>query len=877
MQKKQYYYLALAALSLAACTNSDDYFHSEQGKLSDAVSFQVLGKNATRAMLHQEGHYNFGVFGYKSSDLVNPIMADYLVGYQDNDKGYESTGSTVGDKDGVADGKSHWMYEGMGNTQYYGTYAGAALDRFYASNNANQYLKYWDKSAEYTCFYAYAPYVGTKEDESAKRITYVDGTKRGSSNDTYVLTIPNGTLQAGYDDASKYEFMYAATQVKSADYGHDVTLNFKRLVAKVNIKFWEDVPGYRVRILDLKQGTYTGVQATPSIKKDGEGHYGYRYGTYYTSNGAKIKFDPTAATPNMGGTVQQFNGERVYDAAGHKANLIFKAPTVQQIGENRYEAALSPTTYYAIPKGDGNEVLSSNNADFDETTAAEADLALTGFTFHVTYELTAEDTGEHIVVKNATVHVSSDYCNWKANTHYTYIFKITTGSNGSTEGNPSINPDDPEVPTTPSLYPIVFDNCTVADWDENESEWNVTDGTERNYHNITLSRWSLNATTTATNVDVEINDGDGHKDASIKWENVTVTAPNGGSLTLNDPDGGTHTKHYFTVPVGADAGVYTVTYTCDGSDLNGSHPRTWTAKLLVGNSYEVKTHKDVIGTKYVNATTAKLNVTVSKDGGAYGTPTVGDLSIEHPYGLTETEKGYVSVEGNDIKVTNQAVPGVYRVVYSVNVESTLVKVAVYDFTVKDFTFDFNPKVVKKGENTTITCTNFTEGAYSSEVGTVSGNKIAITADNVAIVDDYTTKTITYTVYAGDAAQTTYTKTFTVVNSHSVTLSQQTVDRNVGTHNDTDFSTDNIIITTTFNGGVPESDLATGGKLTIVGADQTDLTAEVSGKFKITQDGSNGQYKLECQQATPAGNYFVKYTSTVKGEEVAKYAGFVVVE
>lgn len=872
MNKKTYCYFALAALSLAACTNSDDYFYDEQGKLSDAVSFQVLGKNATRAMLHQEGHYNFGVFGYKSSDQVNPIMADYLVGYQDNNKGYESTGSTVDDPDGVADGKSHWMYEGMGSAQYYGTYAGGAMERFYQSNNLNQYLKYWDKSAEYTRFYAYAPYVG--ENDEAKRITYVDGTAQGTSNDKYVLTIPNGMLKAGYDDASKYEFMYAATQVKSADYGHDVTLNFKRLVAKVNIKFWEDVPGYRVRILDLKQGTYTGVQATPSIKKDGEGHYGYRYGTYYTSNGAKIKFDPTAATPNMGGTVQQFNGERVYDAAGHKANLIFKAPTVQQIGENRYEAALSPTTYYAIPKGDGNEVLSSNNADFDETTAAEADLAKTGFTFHVTYELTAEDTGEHIVVKNATVHVPFDYCNWKANTHYTYIFKITTSSNGSTEEEPTFNPNDPEVPTTQSLYPIVFDNCTIADWDESETEWNVTDDTERNYHNITLSRWSLNATTTATDVDVEINDGDGHNGASIKWENVTVTAPNGGSLTLHDPDGGTHTKHYFTVPAGADAGVYTVTYTCDGSDLNGSHPRTWTAKLLVGNSYEVKTHKDVIGTKYVDATTAKLKVTVSKDGEAYAAPTVGELSIEYPYGLTETEKGYVTVNGTDVEVTKQAVPGVYRVVYSVDVESTRIKVAVYNFTVKDFTFDFNPRIVKKGELTTITCTNFTEGVYSSDLAgvDVNNNEITIEAADVESIPDNTTKTITYTVHDGDAdAKTTYTKTFTVVNSHSVSVQSRELDRNVGTATADDYSQAPITINTKFCGEETTTDLT--GALSIV---DDQLHPTTSGDFQIAYDSGN-TYKVTCKANVNPGTYYVKYVSKVKGEDVPEYADFVVVE
>ena len=123
-------------------------------------------------------------------------------------------------------------------------------------------------------------------------------------------------------------------------------------------------------------------------------------------------------------------------------------------------------------------MLTSDNSDFDDSESADEDILKTGFTFHVSYELTAEDSGEIITVTDATVHVPADYCKWEMNKHYTYIFKITTGSNGSTDSSVEPKPNDPGVPTTPALYPIVFDNCTVVDWEDVTGDWNVTDGTQ---------------------------------------------------------------------------------------------------------------------------------------------------------------------------------------------------------------------------------------------------------------------------------------------------------------------------------------------------------------------------------------------------------------
>lgn len=376
---KKIFFYATASLVLAGCASDEivDVLDAGQTGKSKEIHFTTNQKNITKATaLNKAGHYNFGVFGYKSTDLVNPVMPNYLVGYYDDNKAYQQAGTTVGDADGREDGLSYWMYEGMGSSEYQGTYAGAALTPAFTSNNANQYLKYWDNAAATTAFYAYAPYINSGVKST---VTYVDGTAQAATgNDTYVMCFPNGSIEAGMDNAALSEYMYAYNKVAKANYGHDVALQFKRLNAKVNIKFWEDVPGYKVRILDLSS-SHEGVQAAASIKEAGQGDFGYRGGKFYKKNGVKISF---ASTPE---TMKQFVGT----TQTNSEPLVFKAPEDAAIGTNRYTASASASTYYAIPKGQSNKLLAGTSTDFTDAGAAEdGDFALTGFTFHVTYELT---------------------------------------------------------------------------------------------------------------------------------------------------------------------------------------------------------------------------------------------------------------------------------------------------------------------------------------------------------------------------------------------------------------------------------------------------------------------------------------------------------
>ena len=438
--------IATASLALLASCSSDTELTGKQEieTKANAIGFEVLNRNGIitkagegRANLHESGHYNFGVFAYKNNNSGGQeIMNNYLVGYN----GANVTGSCVGyymNNVQTTLNTSNWAYEKLGSTDY--TYEGTdgyykKSDTFYMSNVANQYLKYWDKSSQSVEFYAYAPYINGEE--ATATINYSSKT----------ITIPIEGIEDGYDDKSKHEYMFAYNIVNNSQYGSQVQLNFKRISARLNIKFYEDVKGYKVDILNLMENDNSGVAAAPAKAVESGNTTTYQYGTLYHKGGAEIDFSDTNPLLTVtGNPAETFNR----DAQDH---IKFAIPT-ETLTEEKTDAKASATDYYVIPANDDN--------------------TQTGLTFHVTYKLTSEDTGETIIVRNATVHVKYDYCKWQPNYVYTYIFRITKSSTGST-GPTDIDPSDPSV-GKPALYPIIFDDCTVEGWqnaDETETPIN---------------------------------------------------------------------------------------------------------------------------------------------------------------------------------------------------------------------------------------------------------------------------------------------------------------------------------------------------------------------------------------------------------------------
>lgn len=401
MMKKILTY-AVSALALASC--SSDSLVSDSPVNNEApIVFNAGQKNITRSTkLEAADYYDFGVWAYKTkSGSFDVVMNNYQVGCS----GYGSF-----KKEGATDGT--WFYDGLNS----------------------QVLRYWDLSYDNTNFYAYAPY----------------NTAVSFDKDTKTITVPASVNLAGTD----HDVIYAGTKMTNSSH-EKVPLEFKHLGAKVNLKFYHNIPGYKVELLEVTSGG-NDIQATPATP----GGTSYVVAHYFTKAEATIKYNdnmvPTASV--------DVTGEGNSDD-----NLVFQLPDgskevpAETTGTQNYLE--SPTTYYAV---------------------AQPKTSTTGFTFHVSFKLTAEDNNEVIIVRDARVFVpasvtvtdsSSDPATttttyiaaWQPNTKYTYTFKITKDTNGTTkETTPDVT--KPEVPATPALYPIIFDNITIVDY-ENDSEY----------------------------------------------------------------------------------------------------------------------------------------------------------------------------------------------------------------------------------------------------------------------------------------------------------------------------------------------------------------------------------------------------------------------
>lgn len=831
---KKYFYLALAATTMAACTNDVDYSSSDQGNPNNTIGFQVLGRNSiTRAQsLQDAGHYNFGVFAYKSSDNVNNVMSNYLVGYMDdaNKKGYYMTSqnqTTEGDQGGTLNGQSRWAYEMLGNKEY--DYRGTegyytVDDDFYMSNVEKQYLRYWDNASAFTNFYAYAPYVN--------RSSVTEETEVNYDNSTQQMTFPATSIKAGYDDPSQYEFMYAANSVANADYGHDVSLNFKRINAKVQIKFWEDIDGYSVRILDLSS-TYNGVYAAPSKRTGDNAPYSYSKGKYVKTTGATVDFKTSSTT--TGGNPKPIADNPDVDFNNPVPNedsdtdmLKFKAPAADAIGTTRLLATASPTVYYAIPK---------NNSTDTETDEYDC-----GFTFHVTYELIST-TGERIKVNDATVHVPSDVCNWESNTSYTYVFRITKNSNGTTDtpGENAIDPTSPDVTTEDALYPIVFDNCTVTDYEENNSDWSITGGTNVTLYSVVLDNTSINNNNGGT-IKVTLKKNNAELTGSGTW---SVTGPAGaGVLSV--------TSGTITIPANQPTGIYTVTYTLDATEQTEypNQPTTYSAQFEVVQDFGMTLSTTEIGTGGTGETTFTIT-TIDKFGNT--TPKLSDLSIVYPDGWTAEQKSKVNITKvsapTTISVAKDATPGTYTLKYGDGSATATTKEV--PFTVTDFGFTLSQASVgltTTSQTVSVTGTPATPTSGTSTYSiTPEGAGVSIVnstgAITVAPSANAQKYTVTRTVTCGTST-TTYERPLEVKNVYVLSLDKDVVDNDDNT---------SITVTATKNG--------------IDASSSVTVTPGVTG---LTYSADTR--KISITSDTPAGTYTVTLND---GATVVKEVTFIV--
>lgn len=510
--KKILFFSLLAGMALAGCTNDELVNDNAFGGNNEYIKFTYHSDNMTRAENLQNSHYEFGVFANNGDEVMN----NYLVAYGDNAL-YNSLiagATTYGDPTSQVDGLSYWFYESLGKT------ADTYVHTPYNTPDLDQDLKYWDKSKASYDFWAYAPYTnkvaGAEGKQNALKVAFDSGNFTFTNLSSF-YTNPQTQIEsadveaAGLPSSANYnkeminynEGLYAYNNYIKNEYGTDVPFLFQHINAKVNLKFYSDIKGYNVEIIDVKSDAdYDGIQLSPATTLQSRIPMTKTQPKLLPAYFAKADVEVSGIAEGGAGTIAVGNGATLDSVTTD--NLKFQIPT-GNIGITNASATASPTTLYVLPNYAGSAYITPAalvepwmGEDYDGVTdkwnsgtglfgPSQNVADSTGYTLHLSYIMHPTDGSADITVYDARVFVPASACQWEASKAYTYVFKITKNTNGTTDPNemdpatptePWIDVTDPRVGNEPGLQPIVFDGVTVTDYvDGTTTEYPITEMT----------------------------------------------------------------------------------------------------------------------------------------------------------------------------------------------------------------------------------------------------------------------------------------------------------------------------------------------------------------------------------------------------------------
>lgn len=409
--KKKLFFAALASIVLVGCTSNDfvgDTPPAVNGS-GQAIGFGGGAGRITRATTtdptaadHDKLDNQFLIYGVKTDGTTgSDVFQDYIVWY--------STTYTASNPDG------DWEYVGPA-TQEYGS------DDPKATIGNAQYIKYWDYSTTEYHFVAGSP------------VANFDYTATNGEIISATVTGLGGRLDHTTTVASTISPVFIANPVivEKADYQNDVLFTFKSMQSKVRVGIYETIPGYEITSI-----TFYNNAATPVGSQ------------YITLNSATTNYF-------QGGS--SVTGEIAYDWTTTPASYTFQYGTglsSQKFWEGGQFTSGVPAINSAGAIADlyGSETNYDASGYFVVMPTPSATTAVP-LTLTCDYTLTSIDnSAETINVTGATATIPAAYTKWLANTAYTYLFKITDNTNGTT-GTPGTDPE--------GLYPITFDAAVVT-------------------------------------------------------------------------------------------------------------------------------------------------------------------------------------------------------------------------------------------------------------------------------------------------------------------------------------------------------------------------------------------------------------------------------
>lgn len=402
----KFFIAAASALALVSCS-SDDFLGeiqgNEQNGATSAINFGGDTGKITRATTKGNAaaellENNFVVVGFKGS---NEDAA--------NNENYAFDHYNVNFKDGSAfsteSNRAGWEYVNQ-DMKVKGTEPYAPL----AQSASQQTIKYWDHSCASYDFIAFS--MG-KKDAASKYATPTHVDKAHLATAAYTLSGNVNTLSECYISDMK--------TVTEPNYNKTpVSMSFRHLASKVRMALFEIVPGYVISDVKFYDATSTTATADPE---------GTLIGNFNNSGTLTVYF-PTTGTKHA--TEKDYNKAHVKFTAteGEDGVLNFKKFGTVNYNNQAEGTILAGSTYLS----QNAAKPSYCGAGYQNVFPSEG--APSAITLRIDYKLTSVDgSNETINVKGATATVPAEYTEWKSGYAYTYIFKISQDTNGSTGGS----------------------------------------------------------------------------------------------------------------------------------------------------------------------------------------------------------------------------------------------------------------------------------------------------------------------------------------------------------------------------------------------------------------------------------------------------------
>lgn len=422
----KFFIAAASALALASCS-SDDFLGeiqgNEQNGATSAINFggdtgKITRDPSTGKTAAELLENNFVVVGFKGSKTDaanNDVYAfdHYNVNFKE--------GSAFSTESNRAD----WEYVNQ-DMNVKGTKPAASLAQGGATQ---QTIKYWDHSCKSYDFIAFS--MG-KKDAASEYATPTHVDKDNLATAAYTLSGNVNTLSECYISDMK--------TVTEPNYNKtSVSMSFRHLASKVRMALFEIVPGYVIS--DVK--FYTDTEATSTTTNP----EGTLIGKFNNSGTLTVYF-PTTGIVNK--DKKDYNKAHVKftesATAGETGVLNHKGFGAVNYN-NQAEGTISAGTTYLSQNA---ATPSYCGTGYQNVLPSEG--AASAITLRIDYKLTSVDgSNETINVKGATATVPAQYTEWKSGYAYTYIFKISQDTNGSTGG------------TSTGLTAISFDAVVVDD------------------------------------------------------------------------------------------------------------------------------------------------------------------------------------------------------------------------------------------------------------------------------------------------------------------------------------------------------------------------------------------------------------------------------